>query len=358
MVKKMPDAIQAPEVCRGTFSAPGQHRAVGAGGVRRDRHRPGRGDRRRGGAVPALRTAAADRWAPDGRGRLRAAGAAGARAPAVRAGGRGAVRRDRHRVRDHRAAGPDRDRAAGRRPGAGLRRPPEPAVGHGHPRRDGDAARHLPALGAHLPTRPAGHRRAAPPPAAGPPARGVGGHGVGRAGQRGDARGRGGAVPRFTDPGHRHPRRRVRRPGPRPRRPGGDPVRARAARVGLRVVGRGNLRGPGRDAGLRATADPAVRPPRPDPDPGDRGALARRRPDRRPGVLAGGAGVRHPVRPRPAGPADPRPRADGRTGEPHPHDGGGRGGRGRDHRPERRAPLAHVHLSTRHRDRSPVRAHM
>ena len=63
----------------------------------------------------------------------------------------------------------------------------------------------------------------------------------------------------FADPGHRHPRRRVRRPGPRPRRPGGDPVRARAARVGLRVVGRGNLRGPGRDAGLRAAADPAVR---------------------------------------------------------------------------------------------------
>jgi manganese transport protein len=36
-----------------------------------------------------------------------------------------------------------------------------------------------------------------------------------------------------------------------------------------------------------------------------------------PGVLAGGAGVRHPVRPRPAGAADPRPRADGRAGEPH-----------------------------------------
>ena len=39
-----------------------------------------------------------------------------------------------------------------------------------------------------------------------------------------------------------------------------------------------------------------------------------------------------------------RPRADGRAGEPHPDDGGGRGGRGRDHRPERRTPLAHVHL--------------
>ena len=51
-----------------------------------------------------------------------------------------------------------RGRAAGRRPRAGLRRPGEPAAGDRHPRRHGDAARHLPALGADLPTRIHGTR--------------------------------------------------------------------------------------------------------------------------------------------------------------------------------------------------------
>ena len=132
----------------GQLPALGVARHVGAGRAGGHRHRPGRGDRRRDRAEPAVRDPAVHRRSDHRDRRVRAAGPAEPRLPAVRAGHHRAVRGDPDRLPEHRAAhrpGPGRP---GGRPGPALRRHRQPAAGHRHPGRHRHAARDLPALGA------------------------------------------------------------------------------------------------------------------------------------------------------------------------------------------------------------------
>ena len=129
-------------------AAPGVGRPVAAGGVRRHGHRRGRVRRGRAGAEPDLPRAAAAGRPDHGGGGVRRPGPRAARVPALRA-------RDQ-RPAGHRAArlrlrpgggggGPAQHRG---RPRPAPGRAGQPAAGGRDHRRDGDAARGLPAFGA------------------------------------------------------------------------------------------------------------------------------------------------------------------------------------------------------------------
>ena len=139
-----------------------------------------------------------------------------------------------------------------------LRGQGEPAARRRNPRRDGDAARHLPALGAD----PTSHRRRH--------AGGAQAHLPVRArrcrdrdehrgaAQHQHARHRGGSVPRAR-PGRRRgrPVEGLRRPRTAPGLRCERDVRDRAARLGAVVLERGHDGRPDRDAGVRPAPDPA-----------------------------------------------------------------------------------------------------
>ena len=126
----------------------GHARAVAAGGGDRDRDRPGGVRRRRDRAQPALRRAAVRRR-PDHRGgRVRDPRPAVARLPALRARDRRLPDDRLRRLPLRPAAGRRRPRRVRRRPDPAVRRHRQRAAGGRHPRRDRDAARGLPALGA------------------------------------------------------------------------------------------------------------------------------------------------------------------------------------------------------------------
>ena len=230
--------------------------------MRRDRHRPGRGDRRRRRAEPAVRAAAAARRPGDGRRRLRAAGAAGTRAPAVRARGRRACfARDRLRVPDHAAAGRRSRSARWRR--ASCRASPAPRACCWPPGILGATVMpHVIYLHSALTCRrdPARHPRAAPAACCPAHRRGVlvamGLAGLVNAAMLIVAAA---LFHGSAHPGHRHPGGGATPawPGrwtPRPR-----PCSPSRCSPRVRVLRRGHLRGPGRHAGLRPAADPAVR---------------------------------------------------------------------------------------------------
>ena len=140
-----------PELCREHFQQARDVRPVAAGRGDRDRHRPRRVRRRRDRAQPALRRAAVRRR-PDDRGRrVRDPRAADPRAPQVRARDHRLPRRSSSSASCTtccRSASTRGDFAAG--PDPALRRHRQRPARRRHPRRDRDAARRLPALGAHL----------------------------------------------------------------------------------------------------------------------------------------------------------------------------------------------------------------
>ena len=199
---------------------------------------------------------------------------------------------------------------------ARLRRHREHPAGHRDHRRDGDAARRLPALGADPEARRRAQRRRAPPD---PAVR------EGRRGDRdGDRRGRqpvddgdgGGAVPRRRPDRDRQHRGRLRGPA--------DAVSDNAATVfgiallasGFASSSVGTMSGPGRDAGVHPPPDPDLPAPRDHPRAGADRARARGRSHQRAGDQPGGALVRDPVRAHPA--AADRPPARGHGGARQP----------------------------------------
>ncbi len=138
------------EVSASTLLEPDAHLPLAAGRGGRDGHRPGRVHRRGARIPPALRHPAPARGRAHGRRRVRDPGRGAARRAPPRGRHHGARRDHRGRLRL-----PDvpREPRRQRRPQgplqAGLRRHGERAAGGRHPRRDGHAARHLPALVAH-----------------------------------------------------------------------------------------------------------------------------------------------------------------------------------------------------------------
>ena len=143
------DRPQPPRAVPRAVPAAGLVRPVGPGGADRDGDRP-RGVRRRGDrAQPAVRHAAAARRPGDRSRGVRAARPADARLPAVRDRDRRDARRDPARLPGRHADGPSRRRRDRRRLHPGLPGHRLAAAGHRHPRRDRDAARDLPAFGAH-----------------------------------------------------------------------------------------------------------------------------------------------------------------------------------------------------------------
>ena len=117
---------------------------------------------RRDRTQPPLRAPAAAGRAGDGGRLVRAARAAEPRLPAVRDRDRRHARRDPARLPRRHAARPARRGGHRRRPHPRLRRHRLAAARHRHPRRDRDAARDLPALGADpAPDRDAQRRREA-----------------------------------------------------------------------------------------------------------------------------------------------------------------------------------------------------
>ena len=151
---------------------------------------------------------------------------------------------------------------------AGLRRDREHPAGHRDHRRDGDAARRLPALGAdpEADRRPRRRARRADPALR-----------EGRRGDRDVAGGRGqpldddrrrGPLPRQRPGRDRLDRRRLRRAQVAGLDQRGDGLRHRPAGLGLRLLlGRDDGRA-GRDAGLHPAAHPDLRAPRGDPGAG------------------------------------------------------------------------------------------
>ncbi len=268
-----------PELCREHFPRVGEPRDVGAGRARRHRDRPGRGRRWRDRAEPAVRDPAVHRRRDHRRDRVRPAGAAEPRAPAVRAGHRAAPRRDpggsgQHPVPDRRRPG-----RRARRPHPAVRRRGEPAAGDRHPRCHGHAARDLPALRAD--PAPAARRVArrqdvpAPHRAVRHRARAR----ARRAGQPVHAGDRGGAVRGHRRAGHRHAGRNLHRPADPARRRRGHRVRDRAARLRVRLLRGRDLRRTGDHGGIPAPPDPAAAAPRAHPGARAGRARARRRPD-------------------------------------------------------------------------------
>ncbi len=137
------------ELCRERFSPPHLDRPLAAGRGRRDGLRPRRDRRRRARPQPALRHPALRRRADRRRRHLHPARPAAARLPPARGGDHGPGRRRRRRLRLRalqRLARRRRSRPPPLRPR--LRRHRKHPAGDRHRRRDGDAARHLPALGA------------------------------------------------------------------------------------------------------------------------------------------------------------------------------------------------------------------
>ena len=200
-----------PELCRDTLPAAGHVGPVGPGGGDRHRDRPGGVRRRRDRAEPAVRGAAVLRRPDHGRRRVRDPGPPDARVPPLRAGDR---RLPRHRL-PRVPLRPDvrrrRRRRLRRRPDPRLRRHRQhPARGR-DPRRDGDAARRVPALGADQPPDPRRGRRRAPRAGALPAPRRRAGDGHRRLHQHDDAGRRRRAVPRLRAHGRGHDRGRARR---------------------------------------------------------------------------------------------------------------------------------------------------
>ena len=98
----------------------------------------------------------------------------------------------------------------------------------------------------------------------------------------------------------------ARGPGPDRRRTSGFRVRCRVAGVGLRLLGRGDVRRSGRHAGLPTAPDLTAAASARDQPAGAVRAGRRGRADPGAGAQPGGAVVRHPVRARAAGAADPQ----------------------------------------------------
>ena len=163
--------LSLPELLPPALLPAGHPRAVGAGGGRGHGDRPRRGARRRDRAVAAVRRPAAGRRRDHRRGRLRAAAAAGPWPPPVRGRDHRPARRDPARLLLQPAAGRHRPRRLRGRSDPALRRLRQRAAGGGHARRHRDAARDLPARGAHPGPVRARHRGAAPEPAAQPAGR-------------------------------------------------------------------------------------------------------------------------------------------------------------------------------------------
>ena len=223
------DRAQPAAAVPRALPAPGDLGALGPGRAHRDGDRPGRVRRRRDRPEPAVRHPAVP-GRGDHRGRrLRDPGAAEPRLPALRAGDRRAAGPDHPRLPLRHAAHRLRRRRRGQGLRPALRRHRLRAARRRHPRRDGHAARDLPALGPHAGPHPAARRRrAAQDPQDRPPRRDDR-DGRRRRGQHVDARDRGLAVPRQGPHRRRHHRggpRAVRRAGRR-RRGGG--LRGRAA---------------------------------------------------------------------------------------------------------------------------------
>ena len=147
--------------------ASGDVGALGPGRARRHGDRPG-GVRRRGDrAEPAVRRAAVRGGAHDRGRRLRGARAPAPRAPPLRDRDRRDARRRPARASSTTRCG-SASTAARRRKGLdpGLRGHRQRPARHRHPRRDGHAARHLPALGADAGADRTARRRREAPPAA------------------------------------------------------------------------------------------------------------------------------------------------------------------------------------------------
>ena len=184
----------------------------------------------------------------------------------------------------------------------------------GDHRRDRDAARDLPALGADRRAHARPQRRRAPPRAALRAPRRDRRPGPRRPRQHGDAGGRREAVPHAR----RCPASTSISGGPRParssrRRRRRAGLRRRPARLGRLVLERRHLRRAGRDGGLRQRPDPDPRAPRGHDAPRAGRAGDRRQPDERAGAQPGGAVVRNPLRADPAGDPDISPGRDGRA---------------------------------------------
>ena len=287
-------------------------RALAAGRAGRDGLRHRRGGRRRPRPQPALRHPALPGRGARRRRRLRDPRPPAEGLPAPRGRDRGAGRGRGRRLRGRALPRPSR-RRPGRRPPlqAGLRRHREHPAGDRDHRRDGDAARHLPALGAHPEAGRRPQRRGAPPD---PRLR------AGRRGDRalarrrrqpGDDDRRRRALPRQRPDRRRLDRRRLRRlPVARlgQRR---DDLRGRAARLRLRLLlGRDDGR-PGRDAGLHPPPHPDLRAARGHPGAGAARPRDRRQPDRRPGRQPGRPLLRDPLRAGAAADDLLAPRGDG-----------------------------------------------
>ena len=146
------------EVCRARFSRKREPRALGSGGGDRDGHRCRRVHRGGARAQPPLRDPALPGGAHHGRGGVRHPRAAVTGVPSARGRHRRVHRRHRRRVRIPGRARRSVTVGHRRRSRPRVRRDGERAPRRRHPRRDGDAARHLPALGAHTAPRRRGER--------------------------------------------------------------------------------------------------------------------------------------------------------------------------------------------------------
>ena len=152
-----------PELCREHLPEPVVARALGAGRADRDGDRPGRVRRRGGRAQPALPRAAVSGRADHRRGRVRHPGPRAARLSPLRAGHRRPARASSCSASctTWSWSAPDPAGIAGGA-GAAAGRQRQPAAGRRHHRRDGHAARGLPALRAdQVPGVLPGRRRAA-----------------------------------------------------------------------------------------------------------------------------------------------------------------------------------------------------
>ena len=307
-----------PELCREHFPRPVDLGPVGPGRAHRDGHRPRRVRRRRDRAEPALRRPALRRRADHRRRRLRrssacrprATGASRSPSPACSASSSSASSTTR-------CASASTPGAAARGFIPGFDGHRQRAAGHRHPRRDGHAARHLPALGAHAGPDPAARRRRAPAAAALRAHRRRDRDGPRRPREHVDADHRRLALPRqragrastrsrrptrasgrWSAAAPRSPSRSRCSPrASRPRASGPTPARS-SCRASSPARSRSSLR---RAVTMTPALDRARARPRPD-------ALARHQPGR--------AELRHPVRARAARAADPPARRHGRAGQP------------------------------------------